>query len=137
MQALYNRDIVAWVDEQAAFLRSGQFDKLDLPNLAEEIEDVGKSEKRDFACRFAVLLTHLLMWRFQPEIQGRSWESAIKVQRKQIKRRLINTPSLSSDLNDEDFLDDVWGESAEPIDLKFDYRRTAIPSPFKRRSTLL
>ncbi len=111
MQALYNRDIVAWVDEQAAFLRSGQFDKLDLPNLAEEIEDVGKSEKRDFACRFAVLLTHLLMWRFQPEIQGRSWESAIKVQRKQIKRRLINTPSLSSDLNDEDFLDDVWGDA--------------------------
>ena len=55
MQALYNRDIVAWVDEQAAFLRSGQFDKLDLPNLAEEIEDVGKSEKRDFVCRFALL----------------------------------------------------------------------------------
>lgn len=45
MDTLYSRDIIAWVNEQAAFLRSGQFDKLDLTNLAEEIEDVGKSEK--------------------------------------------------------------------------------------------
>ena len=46
MEALYNHDIVAWANEQAAFLRSGQFDKLDLINLAEEIEDVGKSKRR-------------------------------------------------------------------------------------------
>ena len=63
MQALYNRDIVAWVDEQAAFLRSGQFDKLDLVNLADEIEDVGKSEKRAFAGRLAMLIALLMNYR--------------------------------------------------------------------------
>ena len=57
MEALYNRDIIAQANEQAAaFLRSGQFDKLDLANLAEEIEDVGKSEKRELASRLAVLI---------------------------------------------------------------------------------
>ena len=110
MEALYNRDIIAWANEQAALLRSGQFDKLDLANLAEEIEDVGKSEKRELASRLAVLIAHLLKWRFQLERQGKSWELTIKEQRKQIKRRLNKTPSLNSDLNDQEFLDDVWGD---------------------------
>ena len=63
MQALYDRDIIVWANEQAAFLRSGQFDKLDLVNLADEIEDVGKSEKRAFAGRLAMLIALLMNYR--------------------------------------------------------------------------
>ena len=111
MQALYNRDIVAWANEQAAFLRSGQFDKLDLVNLAEEIEDVGKSEKRELASRLAVLISHLLKWKFQPERKGTSWEVTIKGQRKLIKKRVAKTPSLKPELKDPDFVEDVWTDA--------------------------
>jgi hypothetical protein len=50
--------VVAWANEQASLIRAGRFDKLDLAHIAEEIEDVGKSEQRDLASRMAVLLAH-------------------------------------------------------------------------------
>jgi len=60
----YEQDVVAWANEQARLLRAKRFDLLDLEHLAEEIEDVGKSEQRELANRMAVLLGHLLKWRF-------------------------------------------------------------------------
>ena len=57
MNTSYESDVVAWAKEQAALIRSGHFDKLDLINIAEEIEDVGKSEQRELASRMAVLLS--------------------------------------------------------------------------------
>ena len=61
METLYNRDIIAQANEQAAFLRSSQFDKL---NLAEKIEDSGKSEKIELANRLTLLITYLLKQQF-------------------------------------------------------------------------
>ena len=58
----YEKDVVAWAMEQAALLRAGQLSALDIEHIAEEIEDVGKSEKRELASRMAVLLSHLLKW---------------------------------------------------------------------------
>lgn len=52
-------DIISWSSEQAAYLRTKQFDKLDIENLAEEIEDMGKSEQREFESRMAVLQARL------------------------------------------------------------------------------
>ncbi len=60
MSTSYETDVVAWANEQARFIRAGQFDRLDLEHIAEEIEDVGKSEQRELASRMAVLLAHLL-----------------------------------------------------------------------------
>ena len=109
MEALYNRDIIAQANEQAAaFLRSGQFDKLDLANLAEEIEDVGKGEKRELASRLAVLIAHLLKWKFQPERQSRNWINTIKTQRKIVKSCLKGTTSLKNTLADNSFFDDAY-----------------------------
>jgi hypothetical protein len=68
----YDNDIIAWADEQAHLLRSGRFDCLDIAHLAEEIEDVGKSEQCEFANRMAVLFTHLLKWNYQPARRGSS-----------------------------------------------------------------
>ena len=55
----YEKDIIAWANEQARLLRSGHFDQLDIEHIAEEIEDVGKSEQRELASRMSVLLAHL------------------------------------------------------------------------------
>jgi hypothetical protein len=107
----YEQDIVAWAQEQASLLRSGRVAALDLEHLAEEIEDVGKSEQRELASRLAVLMAHLLKWASQPERRGASWEKTIKAQRKEIAYSLVETPSLKAKLNDAAWLDVVWAKA--------------------------
>lgn len=104
----YQDDVVAWATEQARLLRTKRFDLLDIDHLADEIEDVGKSEQRELASRLAVLLAHLLKWDFQPERRCASWESTLREQRRAISRRLRKTPSLQYSLNDPDWWEDVW-----------------------------
>lgn len=110
MTISYEIDVVAWSNEQAQLIRAGKFDQLDLEHLAEEIEDVGKSEQRELANRMSVLLAHLLKWAFQPELRASSdsWRLTIKEQRKRIVARLAKTPSLQKSLTDVDWLDDAW-----------------------------
>src|ERR1700734_3336055 len=80
----YDKDVILWSQEQARLLRAGRFAELDVEHLADEIEDVGKSEKRELASRVAVLLAHLLKWRVQPKNRGASWQATINDQRKRI-----------------------------------------------------
>jgi hypothetical protein len=111
MAVTYENDIVAWAKEQALLLRSGKLSAIDIEHIAEEIEDVGKSEQRELANRVALLISHLLKWQYQPERQGSSWQRTIKEQRKAIARRLNNTPSLKAMVNDSDWFEDVWGDA--------------------------
>ena len=111
MATTYENDIVAWAKEQASLLRSGKLSALDIEHIAEEIEDVGKSEQRELASRMAVLLAHLLKWQYQPERQSGSWQRTIKEQRKASARRLKNTPSLKVSINDTEWLEDAWGDA--------------------------
>ncbi|MDD2725065.1 MAG: DUF29 domain-containing protein [Methylovulum sp.] len=109
----YEEDIVAWANEQAWLVRNKKFDLLDLEHIAEEIEDVGKSEQRELASRMAVLLCHLLKWQYQPARQGASWRATIKAQRARIKRRLHKTPSLNSCLTDAEWWADAWDDARD------------------------
>ncbi len=59
---LYDRDFYAWANEQAGLLRAGRLTDVDIAHIAEEIESLGKSEKRELVGRLAVLLLHLLKW---------------------------------------------------------------------------
>jgi hypothetical protein len=111
MATTYENDIVAWAKEQAHLLRSGKLSAIDIEHIAEEIEDVGKSEQRELASRMAVLLSHLLKWQYQPERQSGSWQRTIKEQRKAIARRLKNTPSLKASIHDPEWLEDAWGDA--------------------------
>ena len=111
MSTAYKTDIIAWANEQAAFIRAGRFDLLDLEHIAEEIEDVGKSEQRELENRMAVLLAHLLKWQFQAARRGSSWQLTLKEQRKRISMRLKETPSLKNSLNDEHWKAAVWSDA--------------------------
>jgi hypothetical protein len=73
----YETDVILWSQEQARLLRARQFAELDIEHLADEIEDAGKSEKRELANRMAVLLAHLIKWNRQPEKRGNSWRATI------------------------------------------------------------
>ena len=111
MGIAYEKDIVAWANEQASFIRAGRFDLLDLEHIAEEIEDVGKSEQRELENRMAILLAHLLKWQYQPARRGASWEKTIKVQRTQVNRRIQKTPSFKHTLQDTEWWEDTWGDA--------------------------
>ena len=111
MRTSYETDVVAWASEQARLIRAGRFDLLDLEHIAEEIEDVGKSEQRELANRMAVLLAHLLKWQHQPERQGNSWRNTIRAQRKEVGYLLDEAPSLRGKLVDARWLDVVWAKA--------------------------
>lgn len=111
MKTSYDTDVVIWANEQARLIRAGRFDLLDLEHIAEEIEDVGKSEKRELASRMSVLLAHLLKWQYQPDMRGSSWSRTIKEQRKELAYHLNDTPSLRASLNDNRWLEMVWSKA--------------------------
>ena len=66
MTALYETDLVAWAREQADLARRGSVNSLDLANIAEELESMGRSERRALASQIRRLTAHLLKWRYQP-----------------------------------------------------------------------
>jgi hypothetical protein len=109
--ARYEDDVAAWAAEQASLLRAGRLEELDLQHLAEEIEDVGKSEQRELASRMVGLLAHLLKWQRQPGRRGASWQTTIRNQRRGIARRLKETPSLRAKLADSDWWMGTWEDA--------------------------
>lgn len=108
MSVAYETDILAWANEQAGYIRAGRFDLVDAEHLAEEIETMGKSEKRALASSMLVLLMHLLKWQYQPDRRSASWNQSIKVQRDEIQYDLKDIPSLKTLFKDEEWQKIVW-----------------------------
>jgi hypothetical protein len=91
---LYELDFYGWTQQQAKFLQEGKWDCLDIPNLIEEIESLGKQQRQELRSRLGILLGHLLKWEFQPHHRSRSWFATIREQRRQILRFNRENPSL-------------------------------------------
>ena len=91
---LYEQDFYAWTQEQAKLLRSRVWDSLDIENLAEEIESLGKQVRQELRNRLGVLLGHLLKWEFQPSKRSKSWFITMRGQRREIRDLLDENPSL-------------------------------------------
>lgn len=90
----YEADYFGWTMDQAAAVRAGRFDLVDRENLAEEIEDLGKKERREVESRLVLVLLHLLKWQFQPDKRKGGWEASIRVQRNDLNEVLSENPSL-------------------------------------------
>ncbi|AFZ30469.1 protein of unknown function DUF29 [Gloeocapsa sp. PCC 7428] len=97
---LYDIDFYAWTQEQAKLLRDCKWHELDLPNLIEEIESLGKQQRQELRNRLSILIGHLLKWEYQPQRRSRSWLSTIRVQRREIQQLLQENPSLKSYLQE-------------------------------------
>jgi hypothetical protein len=96
----YERDFYGWTQEQARLLREGRFAELDVTNVVEEIETLGRSERRELVSRLRIILLHLLKWQYQPARRGPSWQHSIEIQRDDTRDHLAENPSLKPQLDD-------------------------------------
>lgn len=95
-KTLYDQDFYQWLIVTADLLRTKQFHAVDLENLIEEIEDLGKSQKHALESNLEVVLLHLLKWIYQPDRRSNSWKSSIFEHRKRLRRQLRDSPSLKN-----------------------------------------
>lgn len=95
----YNQDFYAWALHNAELIRQRKFSEVDIEHVAEEIESMGRRERREFINRLAILLAHILKWQYQPKRRGNSWKYTIKEQRLQAIRLLEENPSLKHEID--------------------------------------
>jgi len=96
----YDTDFVEWTAQEARLLRERRFSELDLENLAEEIEDLGKRDARDARSQLVRMLMHLVKLRIQPERASKSWRQSIAGAQDNIQDALRDSPSLRRHLSD-------------------------------------
>lgn len=92
----YETDFYAWTQDQAEKLRARRHNEIDWENVAEEIDSLGRSQKKEIRNRLTVLLHHLLKWHFQPEKRTNSWRASIIEARDEITIEIDDSPSLRS-----------------------------------------
>jgi hypothetical protein len=90
----YEEDFFAWTQEQARLLRAREARGLDWDNLAEEIDSMGRRDRRELESRLRLILHHLLKWQVQPELRSPSWRHTLIEQRRQAEKLLKESPSL-------------------------------------------
>lgn len=122
----YDSDFYQWAVNSADALRQRRFDDLDIEHIAEELESMGASERRELLNRLEVLLVHLLKWQYQPERRGKSWRLTIIHQRTAIGRLLEQSPSLRR-LLDTAAMDGVYGKAVQSAVIETDIERHIFP----------
>lgn len=103
---LYEQDFDAWIHTQIKLLKAGETDAIDIKHLIDELEDMGKSNRRELSSHLKILITHLLKWQFQllelanqwESYEGKSWRLTIIEQRFQLNDLLEEIPSLKPEL---------------------------------------
>jgi hypothetical protein len=101
----YEQDFYQWTQHNAQLLREGKLTEIDILHIAEELESMGKRDRRELVSRLTVLLAHLLKWQFQPHFRSKSWQFTLREQRTQIAKLLKDSPSLKKYLHEEGMLE--------------------------------
>jgi len=106
---LYEQDYQQWLEQTISQLQNRTFHQLDLDNLIEALEDMGKAEKHAIASNTTILLMHLLNYIYQPNKRTSSWRRTIVEHRRRILRAFKNSPSLKPYF--ESILDECYAEA--------------------------
>lgn len=93
---LYEKDFYLWAMTNAELLRQGKLSEIDIENMAEEIEAMGMSQRRELESRLVVLIMHLLKWEYQSPLRVGSWKNTVNTQRDELRRLMKMSPSLKS-----------------------------------------
>lgn len=133
---LHDQDFYAWTRNQANLLRAGRFSELDVAHLIEEMEDIGDSIHRQLESRLEILLMHLLKWKYQPNLTGKSCSLTIAEQRRRIAKLLRKNPSLRAEL--QDTLTDAYEDARHSAMLETGLPLETFPEqcPFSLEPTL-
>ena len=123
---MYEQDFYKWTQKQSGLLKAGLLDQLDTENLREEIESLGRSEKRELVSRLTVLLMHMLKWDHQQDRRCRSWELTIKNQREEVGDVLEDSPSLAPRL--DEFLPKAYRKARLRVAAETDLPEAAFPA---------
>jgi hypothetical protein len=92
--SLYDRDFLQWIETTAQQLRAQNYAQIDWENLIEEIESMGRRERKSLKSNLIILLLHLLKWQYQPDMRSGSWKGSIREHRRRIREDLADSPSL-------------------------------------------
>jgi hypothetical protein len=93
-KSLYETDFAEWSARTATLIRSGRFNEIDAENVAEEIEDLGKSERSAVGSFLNRLMLHKIKQIIQPERDGASWRVSIESSRQALRDKIEDSPSL-------------------------------------------
>ncbi len=99
LATVYEQDFYLWLCKNTELLRQGRVAEIDIENIAEELDAMGKSQHRELVSRLKILFAHLLKWQFEPEHRSGSWKGTIVEQRHQIEQLLEMSPSLKHQID--------------------------------------
>ena len=129
--SIYETDFYGWAHQQAALLRAGRMADADIANIAEEIESLGRSERRELVSRLTVLLQHLLKWQHQPERRSKSWQLSIRNARIDFRKHLAENTSLATPARLDEAIEDAYrhalADAANETGLDIDVFPAACP----------
>lgn len=97
IDTLYDQDYNLWLEKTIKQLKSSKFSEIDIENLIEELESMGRSDKRALKSLLTRLFEHLLKiayWETEREYNYRGWNGEIQNFRIQIRELLKDSPSL-------------------------------------------
>lgn len=140
---LYETDFFEWTQRQAAALRRMAAERtnseLDLEHLAEEIESVGGSDRKEVKSRLTTILEHMLKIAYSPAYEPlNGWRGTIRTQRRDLLATLAQSPSLRRVVQDE--FEDAYRNAADDSRLShIDLALAPIPTtcPFDLESQVL
>lgn len=133
---LYDRDFMLWIETTSQLLKEQKFTELDLENLIEEIEDMGRNNKGALESNLIVVLLHLLKWKYQPEKRTNSWKGSIREHRRRLKKAFKVSPSLKSYFAEE--FGECYQEAKEQAadETGLDLNIFPVESPFTTEQVL-
>ena len=98
--SLYETDYLKWLNDTIQQIQNQDYDHIDWQNLIEEIEDMGRNERRALESNLIIVFLHLLKWQYQPQKRSGSWERSLIEHRRRIRKALKESPSLNSYLEE-------------------------------------
>lgn len=135
-KTLYETDFLQWLETTAEQLKAQDYTNVDWENLIDEIETMGRSERRSLKSNLVIVLMHLLKWQYQPTRQSGSWKGSIAEHRRRLRNELKDSPSLKPYL--EEVFDECYADAVEQAIAETDLPTETFPRscPYTISATL-
>lgn len=133
---LYEQDYALWLDVSCRLLKAGRLAELDIANLLEELEDMGRSEKQALTSNLIVVLIHLLKYAYQPGQRSNSWRFVLKEHRRRLQEALSTSPTLKAYF--EEIFADCYQEARDlaATETGVSLENFPLESPFSQEQAL-